>query len=94
MTTQFYGFGNGRFGHPEQDRAITLREGALIQSFPIDFKFVPKGRRVNFREIGRLIGNAVPPALAKAIGKRFTRPRESIFRDKVFDPCRMKCFRV
>lgn len=68
MTTQFYGFGNGRFGHPDQDRAITLREGALLQSFPADFKFAPKGRRVNFREIGRLIGNAVPPALGRAIG--------------------------
>lgn len=68
MTTQFYGFGNGRFGHPEQDRAITLREGALLQSFPADFKFAPEGRRVNFREMGRLIGNAVPPALAQAIG--------------------------
>lgn len=68
MTTQFYGFGNGRFGHPEQDRAITLREGALLQSFPAAFKFVPEGKRINFREIGRLIGNAVPPALGKAIG--------------------------
>ncbi len=68
MTTQFYGFGNGRFGHPEQDRAITLREGALLQSFPKDFKFVQSGKRVNFREIGRLIGNAVPPALGQAIG--------------------------
>lgn len=68
ITTQFYGFGNGRFGHPEQDRAITLREGALLQSFPAKFHFVPPGARVNFREIGRLIGNAVPPALGKAIG--------------------------
>jgi DNA (cytosine-5)-methyltransferase 1 len=68
ITTQFYGFGNGRFGHPDQDRAITLREGALLQSFPPNFDFVPPGRRINFREIGRLIGNAVPPALGKAIG--------------------------
>lgn len=68
MTTQFFGFGNGRFGHPEQDRAITLREGALLQSFPPDFKFAPEGQRVNFRAMGKLIGNAVPPALAKAIG--------------------------
>lgn len=68
MTTQFYGFGNGRFGHPDQDRAITLREGALLQSFPADFKFAPPARRVNFREMGRLIGNAVPPELGKAIG--------------------------
>jgi DNA (cytosine-5)-methyltransferase 1 len=69
ITTQFYGFGNGRFGHPEQDRAITLREGSLLQSFPKSFKFAPEGARVSFREIGRLIGNAVPPALGYAIGK-------------------------
>src|ERR1700733_6270029 len=68
ITTQFYGFGNGRFGHPDQDRAITLREGAILQSFPNDFKFHPEGVRVNFRAIGRLIGNAVPPALGRAIG--------------------------
>ncbi len=69
ITTQFYGFGNGRFGHPIQDRAITLREGAILQSFPIDFKFAPSSSRVNFRGIGKLIGNAVPPELGKAIGK-------------------------
>ena len=38
MTTQFFGFGNGRFGHPEQDRAISLREGAILQSFPPDYE--------------------------------------------------------
>lgn len=69
ITTQFYGFGNGRFGHPIQDRAITLREGAILQSFPIDFQFAPAGGRVNFRGIGRLIGNAVPPELGRAIGQ-------------------------
>ena len=68
ITTQFYGFGNGRFGHPEQDRAITLREGALLQSFPKDFVFDKPGRKVSFRAIGRLIGNAVPPKLGRAIG--------------------------
>ena len=69
ITTQFYGFGNGRFGHPKQDRAITLREGAILQSFPIDFEFIPSGSRVNFRLVGRLIGNAVPPGLGYAIGR-------------------------
>lgn len=73
ITTQFYGFGNGRFGHPEQDRAITLREGALLQSFPLDFKFVPIGDRINFRLIGRLIGNAVPPTLGRSIGDEIIR---------------------
>lgn len=69
ITTQFYGFGNGRFGHPEQDRAITLREGAILQSFPAKFAFAPKVDRVNFNKVGKLIGNAVPPKLAKAIGR-------------------------
>jgi DNA (cytosine-5)-methyltransferase 1 len=40
ITTQFYGYGNGRFGHPEQDRALTLREVALLQSFPPNYAFV------------------------------------------------------
>jgi DNA (cytosine-5)-methyltransferase 1 len=69
ITTQFYGFGNGRFGHPEQDRALTLREGALLQTFPVDFVFVKPGSRLNFRSVGKLIGNAVPPKLAFAIGR-------------------------
>lgn len=69
ITTQFFGFGNGRFGHPEQDRAISLREGAILQSFPTDYKFVPPGGEYCFKTIGRLIGNAVPVRLGKVIGK-------------------------
>ena len=68
MTTQFFGFGNGRFGHPEQDRAISLREGAILQSFPRRYKFVPPGEPVCQKSIGRLIGNAVPVTLGKVIG--------------------------
>ncbi|WP_273281739.1 DNA cytosine methyltransferase [Pseudooceanicola atlanticus] len=70
MTTQFFGFGNGRFGHPEQDRAISLREGALIQTFPRDYAFVPEGNRIEMKSIGRLIGNAVPVDLGRAIARR------------------------
>lgn len=69
MTTQYYGFGNGRFGHPEQDRAISLREGAILQSFPKSYKFAPKGASISISTIGRLIGNAVPVNLGLAIGK-------------------------
>jgi len=69
MTTQFFGFGNGRFGHPEQDRAISLREGAILQSFPPDYKFVPPDSTIYIKSIGRLIGNAVPVNLGKAIGQ-------------------------
>ena len=69
MTTQYYGFGNGRFGHPEQDRAISLREGAILQSFPKTYKFVPEGEPVYRKTIGRLVGNAVPVELGAAIGR-------------------------
>lgn len=69
MTTQFYGFGNGRFGHPEQNRALSLREGAILQSFPRSYKFAKKGDPIFRKTVGRLIGNAVPVKLGEAIGK-------------------------
>jgi DNA (cytosine-5)-methyltransferase 1 len=69
MTTLCHGFGNGRFGHPTQDRAISLREAAILQSFPKRYKFVPPSSRVKFTSIGRLIGNAVPPRLGEVIGR-------------------------
>ena len=69
ITTQFYGYGNGRFGHPEQDRAISLREGALLQSFPLDYDFLDNETPQTTRKIGVHIGNAVPVKLAEAIGK-------------------------
>jgi len=73
MTTQCYGYGNGRFGHPEQDRGISLREAALIQSFPPNYEFLPAGSAVNFKEVGRWIGNAVPVKLAEAVGRQIMR---------------------
>ena len=69
ITTQFYGFGNGRFGHPEQDRAISLREGAILQSFPPEYRFTVPGEPVRFNKLGRLIGNAVPVFLARAVAR-------------------------
>ncbi len=69
ITTQFYGFGNGRFGHPEQDRALSLREGAILQSFPYDYRFVAPGETIQFKRIGRMIGNAVPVLLGQVIGR-------------------------
>ena len=69
ITTEFFGFGNGRFGHPKQDRAISLREGALLQTFPPDYSFVPDGEEVYLKRVGRLIGNAVPVSLGAAIGR-------------------------
>lgn len=69
ITTQFFGFGNGRFGHPEQNRAISLREGAILQSFPKKYKFTAPGKPISKRILGRLIGNAVPVKLGELIGK-------------------------
>ena len=69
MTTQCYGYGNGRFGHPEQDRAISLREAAILQTFPKSYEFLPYDEEVSFKEVGRWIGNAVPVKLAEAIGR-------------------------
>jgi DNA (cytosine-5)-methyltransferase 1 len=69
ITTQFFGFGNGRFGHPAQHRALSLREGALLQSFPRRYAFSPPGKPVQFKKIGRMIGNAVPVLLARAIAR-------------------------
>ncbi|MFQ5910975.1 MAG: DNA cytosine methyltransferase [Thermoplasmata archaeon] len=69
ITAQCYGFGNGRFGHPEQDRAISLREAALLQTFPEDYEFVAPEDPHYITVIGRLIGNAVPVDLGRVIAK-------------------------
>lgn len=77
LTTQFYGFGNGRFGHPEQHRALSLREGAILQGFPETYAFVPEGKPVRFKALGRLIGNAVPVNLGRVIGESILEHIES-----------------
>ncbi|MCT4574900.1 MAG: DNA cytosine methyltransferase [Alphaproteobacteria bacterium] len=69
MTTQFFSFGTGRFGHPEQDRALSLREGALLQTFPKKYKFFQNEENMSICVISRHIGNAVPVDLGKIIGE-------------------------
>lgn len=66
ITTQFYNYGSGRFGHPEQNRALSLREGALLQTFPLKYDF---GVVTAMVKTGMHIGNAVPPKLGRIIGK-------------------------
>lgn len=73
ITTEAYNFGTGRFGHPEQDRPISLREAALLQGFPANYEFARAGEPVHFSTTGRLIGNAVPPPLGFFIGKALLR---------------------
>ena len=69
ITTGCFGYGRGRFGHPAQDRAISLREASLIQTFPPDYEFVAENEPVYFAQVGRQIGNAVPVALAEVIAR-------------------------
>jgi DNA (cytosine-5)-methyltransferase 1 len=64
ITTKFFSVSNGRFVHPDEDRALSLREGATLQSFPKTYKFYG----TSHSSIARLIGNAVPPEYAKRIG--------------------------
>lgn len=67
ITTKFRSLSNGRFGHPDQNRAISLREGAELQSFPSDYIFYSQSQV----KIARMIGNAVPPKLAMFLGGIF-----------------------
>lgn len=69
MTTLCNGYGNGRFGHPKQHRGISLREAAIFQSFPSDYRFVKDGQPVVVKTLARLIGNAVPPKLGEAVAR-------------------------
>lgn len=74
MTTQFNCYGTGRYGHPEQNRALTLREGALLQTFPKDYEFFPPNvTDYNMRDVARHIGNAVPVRLGEIIGKSISK---------------------
>jgi len=59
--------GCGRYFHPEQDRCVTLRELAMLQGFPRRYSFWPDAGH-HVEAVARMIGNAVPPPLARAIG--------------------------
>jgi DNA (cytosine-5)-methyltransferase 1 len=68
LTAKCYSLSNGRYGHPEQNRAISLREAAAIQTFPDDYVFYG-----NTMSIGKQIGNAVPVRLAEELAKYIIR---------------------
>jgi DNA (cytosine-5)-methyltransferase 1 len=78
ITTQCFGYGNGRFGHPEQNRAISLREAAMLQTFPRNYRFIADGEKVLFSRLGRLIGNAVPVRLGEVIAEALRRHVETV----------------
>lgn len=63
LTTRCISYSNGRFGHPDQNRAISVREAACLQTFPKNFIFIG-----NLNSKARQVGNAVPPLMARSIG--------------------------
>lgn len=82
MTTQCTGLGNGRFGHPEQDRAISIREAALLQTFPKSYRFFPDEETVSITLASRYIGNAVPPRLGEIIAQSIINHVKSLTYDE------------
>ena len=79
ITTQFFNFGTGRFGHPEQNRAISIREGAILQTFPRRYRFIPSNSPVELKRLGKYIGNAVPVRLGEVIGKSILKHIEECY---------------
>lgn len=65
ITTKFFSISNGRFAHPDENRAISLREGATLQSFPRKYRFIGE----SIESIAKMIGNAVPPKFATILGR-------------------------
>lgn len=65
ITTKFLSISNGRFGHPEEDRAISIREGATIQTFPKSYVF----KTDSMGNAAKIIGNAVPCEYARRLGE-------------------------
>jgi DNA (cytosine-5)-methyltransferase 1 len=74
ITTKFFNISCGRFAHPEQNRAISIREGATLQTFPSDYVFKAK----SIADKSRLIGNAVPPELARRIAQAIIESAENL----------------
>jgi DNA (cytosine-5)-methyltransferase 1 len=68
LTTRCISLSNGRFGHPSQDRALTVREAASIQTFPRRFEFSG-----SLTSQAKQVGNAVPPAVARRFGVHLLR---------------------
>ena len=77
LTTRCTSYSNGRYGHPEQDRALTIREAACLQTFPRDFRFVG-----SFVEKTIQVGNAVPPLLSQKLATAFLKIDREHFKSR------------
>ena len=76
ITTKFISISNGRFGHPEEHRALSIREGAALQTFPREYVFVNR----SMKAAARMIGNAVPPHFARQLGEAIVKAHKDIVR--------------
>lgn len=92
ITTEFYNYGSGRFGYPDydfenpensQNRAISFREGALLQTFPMEYEFLDPEDDISRDSLGTLIGNAVPVRLAEVIGESIQKHLEQVDKGRV-----------
>lgn len=77
ITTHCIGYGNGRFGHPVQDRGISLREAAILQTFPENYDFFDPSAEFLSSFIARQLGNAVPVELGRIIAKSIKKHLEN-----------------
>jgi DNA (cytosine-5)-methyltransferase 1 len=68
LTARCTSISNGRYGHPSQNRAISLREAAALQTFPDRYQFFGSNK-----DIARQIGNAVPVTFAESLGRHILR---------------------
>ena len=68
ITTQFCYYSTGRFGHPVQDRSVSVREAALLQTFPADYLLVDPDESLPLCRLARHVGNAVPVKIGELIG--------------------------
>ena len=64
LTGRCHSISNGRYGHPTQDRAISLREAAALQTFPDGYEFFGSNKHIALQ-----VGNAVPVRLSEELGK-------------------------
>jgi DNA (cytosine-5)-methyltransferase 1 len=78
LTTHCCGIGNGRFGHPEQDRGISLREAALLQTFPRYYDMQDPEMPISSKRISKHLGNAVPVRLGRIIARSIKRHVEEV----------------
>ncbi|MGH2508916.1 MAG: DNA cytosine methyltransferase, partial [Ktedonobacteraceae bacterium] len=79
ITKFVYHVGSGMFCHPDEYRAITMREAARLQTFPDSFKFPT----ATIREMSSLIGSAVPPLLARTLSQQLVRYLDAVARAKL-----------